>query len=156
MATDSPAAGCKICDDLGTDRMINDYKEDFVAVVRENYSGADIILDIVGGPYVQRNIKAARHNGRIVQLAFTLGSRIEVDLMPIMLKRLVYTGSTLRTWSQAFKAEVARQLETRVWLHIAEGLINSVVDTVFPLAEAEAVHHLMESAGHNGKMVLQP
>jgi NADPH:quinone reductase-like Zn-dependent oxidoreductase len=136
--------------------VIDYEKEDFVAVVREEHGGADVILDIVGGPYVQRNIKAARHDGRIVQLAFALGSRVELDLMPIMLKRLVYTGSTLRTRTQAFKAEVARQLETRVWPLIAENRIKSVVDAVFPLAEAEAAHRLMESAGHNGKIVLQP
>ena len=156
VATDSPAARCKICDDLGADQVIDYDKDDFVAVVRENFGGADVILDIVGGPYVQRNIKAARPDGRIVQLAFALGSRIDVDLMPIMLKRLVYTGSTLRSRSREFKAEVARQLEDRVWPLIAEGRIKSVVDSVFPLAEAEAAHRLMESAGHNGKIVLQP
>ena len=126
VATDSPAARCKICGDLGADQVIDYDKEDFVALVREKFGGADVILDIVGGPYVQRNIKAARHDGRIVQLAFAMGSRIDIDLMPIMLKRLVYTGSTLRTRPQAFKAEVARQLESRVWPLIAEGAIKSV------------------------------
>ena len=156
VATDRPAARCKICGDLGADLVIDYDKEDFVALVREKFGGADVILDIVGGPYVQRNIKAARPDGRIVQLAFALGSRIEVDLMPIMLKRLVYTGSTLRSRSREFKAEVARQFENRVWPLISEGRIKSVVDIVFPLAEAEAAHRLMESAGHNGKIVLQP
>lgn len=155
VATESPEERCAFCRDLGADRVIDYEREDFVAIVREEYGGADVILDIVGGPYVERNIKAARHDGRIVQLAFALGSRIEIDLMPIMLKRLHYTGSTLRSRTPAYKARVARELRERVWPLFAAGKLRDVVDTVLPLAAAADAHRMMESAGHKGKIVLR-
>lgn len=155
VATESPEERCAFCRDLGADRVIDYEREDFVAIVREEYGGADVILDIVGGPYVERNIKAARHDGRIVQLAFALGSRIEIDLMPIMLKRLHYTGSTLRSRTPAYKARVARELRERVWPLFAAGKLRHVVDTVLPLAAAADAHRMMESAGHKGKIVLR-
>lgn len=155
IATDSPEARCKICRDLGADRVIDYQKEDFVEIVRE-YKGANVILDIVGGPYVERNIKAAAPDGRIVQLAFALGSKIELNLMPIMLKRLTYGGSTLRTRSDEFKARVAQELEEHVWPLIASGRIKPVTNRTFPLEEASAAHALMESAEHVGKILLEP
>jgi NADPH2:quinone reductase len=155
IATDSPEARCKICGDLGADRVIDYRKEDFVEIVRE-YKGANVILDIVGGPYVERNIKAAAPDGRIVQLAFALGSKIELNLMPIMLKRLTYGGSTLRTRSDEFKARVALELEEHVWPLIASGRIKPVTNRTFPLKEAAAAHALMESAEHVGKILLEP
>src|SRR5581483_8737499 len=97
VATDSPAERLAACARLGADRTIDYATDDFVEIVRAEFGGADVILDIVGGPYIQRNIKTARHDGRIVQLAFALGSKVELDAMPIMLKRLHYTGSTLRS-----------------------------------------------------------
>ena len=135
--------------------MIDYRSEDFVDVVRREFGGADVILDIVGGPYIQRNIKAARPDGRIVQLAFALGSKVELDFMPVMLKRLHYTGSTLRSRSDAFKTDVARQLEARVWPLFAQGRLKAVVNQIMPLDDASEAHRLMERAGHSGKIVLQ-
>ncbi len=152
-ATDSPEARCRIARDLGADRVIDYATEDFVEIVRDA-GGADVILDIVGGPYVERNIKAAAHDGRIVQLAFALGSKVELNLMPIMLKRLTYTGSTLRTRPSAFKAEIASQLKAQVWPLFAEGKLRTVTTHTFPLAQAAQAHALMESAGHTGKILL--
>ena len=154
-ATDSPAARCAVCRELGADRVIDYDQEDFVEVVRAESKGANVILDIVGGPYIERNIKASAPDGRIVQLAFALGSKVEVNFMPIMLKRLTYTGSTLRSRPSAFKAEVAAELEREVWPRIEEGKIRTVVSRTFPLAEAAAAHRLMESAGHTGKIMLE-
>jgi putative PIG3 family NAD(P)H quinone oxidoreductase len=153
-ATDSPDARCQTCLDLGADRVIDYKKEDFVEILREA-GGANVILDIVGGPNIERNFKAASHDGRIIQLAFAAGSKVEVNLMPVMLKRLTYTGSTLRTRPAAFKARVAQDLEEKVWPHIAEGRIRVVTGRTFPLAEAAQAHALMESAGHTGKILLE-
>jgi len=155
VATDHPADRVDACKRLGADRTIDYESEDFVEVVRNEFGGADVILDIVGGPYVARNIKASRHDARIVQLAFALGSKVEIDLMPIMLKRLHYTGSTLRSRPDAFKSEVARELEARVWPLFAQGKLRPVVGEVLPLGEAAEAHRLMERAGHWGKIVLQ-
>jgi len=155
IATDSPEERCRICRELGADRVI-DYKvEDFVEVVRKE-GGANVILDIVGGPNIERNIRAASHDARIIQLAFALGSKVEINLMPVMLKRLTYTGSTLRTRPTAFKTRVARELESQVWPHIEGGRIRVVTHHTFPLVEASKAHALMESAGHIGKILLLP
>lgn len=153
IATDSPEARCRICSELGADRVIDYRQEDFVEVVRQA-GGANVILDIVGGANIEKNFKAASHDGRIIQLAFALGSKVEVNLMPVMLKRLTYTGSTLRTRPPAFKARVARELETRVWPLIESGRIRVVTRRTFPLAEAARAHALMESAQHTGKILL--
>jgi NADPH2:quinone reductase len=153
IATDSPAARCAICRDLGADRVIDYKEEDFVEVVRQA-GGANVILDIVGGPNIEKNFKAASPDARIIQLAFGAGSKVEINLMPVMLKRLTYTGSTLRTRPPAYKARVAQELESRVWPHIGSGKIRVVTRQTFPLAEAAAAHALMESAQHTGKIVL--
>lgn len=155
IATDSPDERCRICRDLGADRVIDYKTEDFVEVVRKE-GGANVILDIVGGPNIERNIRAASHDARIIQLAFAAGSKVEINLMPVMLKRLTYTGSTLRTRPQAFKTRVARELEEKVWPHIEAGRIRVVTHHCFPLAEAARAHALMESAGHIGKILLLP
>jgi putative PIG3 family NAD(P)H quinone oxidoreductase len=153
IATDSPEERCAVCRDLGADRVVDYKREDFVEVVREE-GGAHVILDIVGGPNIERNMKAAAHDGRIVQLAFALGSKVEVNMMPIMLKRLTYTGSTLRTRPPAFKARIAEELKEAVWPKIEGGHIRVVTHKTFPLAEAAAAHALMESAAHTGKILL--
>ena len=155
IAIDSPESRCQICRDLGADRVIDYGREDFVEIVREE-GGANVILDIVGGPNVEKNFKAASHDARIIQLAFALGSKVEVNLMPIMLKRLTYTGSTLRTRPPAFKARIANELESQVWPHIASGRIRVVTHSIFPLAEASKAHAMMEGAGHVGKILLVP
>ena len=153
IATDSPEARCRVCHDLGADRVIDYRQEDFVEIVRSE-GGANVILDIVGGPNIERNFRAASHDARIVQLAFPLGSKVDINLMPVMLKRLTYTGSTLRTRPAAFKARTARELEEKVWPDIARGRIRVVTNHTFPLAEAARAHALMESSQHIGKIVL--
>jgi putative PIG3 family NAD(P)H quinone oxidoreductase len=155
IATDSPKARCDFCRELGADIVIDYREQDFVETVR-NSGGANVILDIVGGPYVERNIKAASPDGRIVQLAFALGAKVELNLAPIMLKRLTYTGSTLRTRSPEFKAQVAADLESQVWPKIERGDIRMVTSHTFPLTQAAAAHTLMESAAHTGKILLEP
>jgi putative PIG3 family NAD(P)H quinone oxidoreductase len=152
-ATDSPAARCDFARGLGADRVIDYRDEDFVEIVREA-GGANVILDIVGGANIEKNFKAANHDARIIQLAFGTGSKVEINLMPVMLKRLSYTGSTLRTRPPAYKSEIARQLESKVWPLIASGKINSMVNAVFPLAQAAKAHALMESSTHIGKILL--
>ncbi len=142
-------------EELGAARAINFRREDFVEAVREA-GGADIILDIIGGDYVARNFKAARHDARIIQLAFNAGSKVEVNLMPIMLKRLTYTGSTLRSRSPAFKAAVAAALRKNVWPLFAAGRLRPVTHKVLPLEQAAEAHALMEAATHRGKILLKP
>ena len=153
IATDSPQARCQICRDLGADRVVDYQQEDFVEVVRQA-GGANVILDIVGGPNIEKNIKAAAPDARIIQLAFALGSKVEINLMPIMLKRLTYTGSTLRTRPAAFKARIARELVSQVWPHIEAGRIRVVTNRTFALNEAPKAHATMESATHVGKILL--
>ena len=155
VVTDHPAERCAVPAALGADRVIDYEQEDFVDVLRDEFGGADVILDIVGGSYVQRNMKAARHDARIVQLAFAQGSKVQVDLMPVLLKRLLYMGSTLRSRSESFKTSVARELEEQVWPLFASGSLKSVVETVLPLQEAARAHQLMEGAVHRGKIILQ-
>jgi len=155
VVTDSGADRLERCKALGADRAIDYKTEDFVEIVREAFGGADVILDIVGGPYIAKNVKATKPDARIVQLAFNMGSKVELDFMPIMLKRLHYTGSTLRSRPDAFKTQVARELEQKVWPLFASGRLKSVVNTVLPLAQASEGHRLMESGGHYGKIVLQ-
>ncbi|MYA89328.1 MAG: NAD(P)H-quinone oxidoreductase [Boseongicola sp. SB0662_bin_57] len=140
---------------LGAERAINYREEDFVDVCREA-GGADITLDIVGGDYIARNFKAARHDGRIIQLAFRTGSKIEINLMPIMLKRLHYAGSTLRSRPAEFKARTAEELERAVWPKFASGEVGPVTHAVLPLERADEAHRLMESARHRGKILLTP
>ncbi len=154
IATDSPSQRCAFCRELGADLVIDYRAEDFVETVRKA-GGANVILDIVGGPNIEKNLKAASPDARIIQLAFAQGSKIEINLMPVMLKRLTYTGSTLRTRPQAYKSRVARELEEKVWPLIAAGKIKPVVNATFPLADAGKAHALMESSGHIGKIVLK-
>ncbi len=152
-ATEGPE-GTSFCSDMGAERAIDYMSEDFVAITREA-GGADIILDIIGGENIARNIKAANHDARIIQLAFARGSKVEINLMPVMLKRLNYTGSTLRTRPDAFKAAVARALETEVWPLFTSGQLKTVTHTVLPLEQAAEAHAMMEAAGHRGKILLK-
>lgn len=155
-ATEYPDSRCEYCLEIGADRAINYQNEDFVEVIRSEVGGANVILDIVGGEYVQRNIKAAAPDARIVQLAFALGSKMELDLMPIMLKRLSYTGSTLRSRSSDYKAFIARELLQKVWPNITAGSIAPNANSVFRFSEALKAHELMQSAQHIGKILLKP
>ena len=151
---DSPDA-CAYCEDLGAKRAINFKQDDFVPILREA-GGADIILDIIGGEYVARNIKAAQADARIIQLAFNLGSKMELDLMPVMLKRLTLTGSTLRSRPEAFKSAVAADLQKMVWPFFAAkpAKLRATTFTRFPLADATKAHELMESGSQRGKILL--
>lgn len=155
IATDSPDARCAICRDLGADRVIDYAAEDFVDVVRSEFGGANVILDIVGGDNIARNIKASKPDARIIQLAFARGSKVDIDLMPVMLKRLTYTGSTLRSRTPENKAEIAASLRETAWPMFADGRLKPVVNATFPMAEAAKAHAMMESAGHTGKIMLE-
>lgn len=154
-ATEGSAEQCEFCEGLGATRAINYHEEDFVEVLREA-GGADCVLDIIGGPYFERNIKATRHDASIVQLAFNGGAKVEANLMPIMLKRLTFTGSTLRSRSDAFKTQVARQLEEMVWPFFANQTLRPVRGAQYPLDQASQAHADMEAARHLGKLVLVP
>ncbi|MEO1794557.1 MAG: zinc-binding dehydrogenase, partial [Pseudomonadota bacterium] len=154
IATESPAARCEFCREIGADVVVDHLEEDFVAAVREA-GGADVILDIVGGETIAKNFKAAKHDARIVQLAFNAGSDVQVNLMPVMLKRLSYTGSTLRSRPDAFKAKVASELREKVWPLFASGQLRTVTSAVMPLTEAAIAHAQLEAATHTGKIVLK-
>ncbi|MFQ5564752.1 MAG: NAD(P)H-quinone oxidoreductase [Paracoccaceae bacterium] len=146
---------CAFCESLGAERAIDYREEDFVETVREA-GGAGLILDIMGGDYLARNFKAAAMDCRIVQLAFRQGSEVTVNLMPVMLKRLTLTGSTLRPRPDAFKAEVAAELAARVWPLFAEGRLRAVTHAVLALEEAVRAHEMMEAGGLQGKILLTP
>jgi NADPH2:quinone reductase len=149
-------AKCQACIDLGAERAINYRNEDFVAVTKEltGGKGVNVILDMVGGDYVQRNIDSMAVDGRIVQIAWLGGPKVNANFMKLMLKRLTWTGSTLRPRTIEQKAEIAGALEARVWPLIAAGKIKPIVHSTFPLSEAAAAHSLMESSEHIGKIVL--
>ena len=153
--TAGDANACAYCESLGAHQAINFNTDDFVTILREA-GGADIILDIIGGDYIARNIKAARHDARMIQLAFNAGSRVEIDLMPVMLKRLSFTGSTLRSRPDHFKADVAADLKSQVWPLFAaqNSSLRATTFASFALADAGQAHALMESASQHGKILL--
>lgn len=154
-ATAGSPEKCATCVQLGADVAI-DYREvDFVSVTLDstNGRGADVILDMVGGPYVERNLRALAMEGRMANIAFMQGSRVTVDLMPVMMKRLTLTGSTMRRLPEEEKAVTARELMLRVWPLVERGLVRPVVQETFPLANAADAHRAM-AAPHVGKIVL--
>ncbi|MEO6609123.1 MAG: NAD(P)H-quinone oxidoreductase [Aestuariivirga sp.] len=145
---------CKACLALGADLAINYRTSNFADVMKEKNIKADVTLDMVGGDYLARNIEVAALHGRIVQIAFQQSSTITADFMPVMLKRLTFTGSTLRPRSVAEKAVIARELEAKVWPLLVRGLCKPQIYKTFPLAEAAKAHALMEDSSHIGKIVL--
>ena len=147
---------CASCMELGAERAVNYRQEDFVAVAKEfgNGKGVDVILDMVGGGYIERNIKALAADGRLVNIAYLRGSKAEIDFLPVMLKRLTITGSTLRPQTVERKGTIAGALQELIWPLIASGSIKPVIHATFPLAEAAEAHRLMESGNHIGKIVL--
>lgn len=147
---------CAVCEKLGADLAINYKTADFVGEIKKatDKRGVDVILDMVGGDYVERNWKVAANDGRIVQIATLNGPSETVNFAILMVKRLTHTGSTLRPRSVAFKAEIARALEDKVWPLVEAGQIKPVMDSSFPLAEASKAHARMESSGHVGNIVL--
>jgi NADPH2:quinone reductase len=156
IVTAGSAEKCAFCRELGADHAIDYKTEDFVERVKTltNGRGADVILDMVGGPYVERNYRAAAMDGRIVQIAFQLGYKIELDLRPISAKRLVHTGSTLRPRKVEEKAALSRALAEKVWPLLAAGRCKPVIDSTFPLREAARAHARLETSAHIGKIVL--
>lgn len=145
---------CAECLALGADVAINYKNQDFVEELKGRAIAPDVILDMVGGDYVARNLRCIAMHGRIVNIAFQKGSKVEVDLLPIMLKRLTLTGSTLRPRTVAEKAEIARSLEAKVWPLFAAGRCKPAIFKTFPLADAAGAHRLMETSQHVGKIVL--
>jgi NADPH2:quinone reductase len=153
-ATAGDDAKCRACEGLGAERAINYRTEDFVQVLRDA-GGADVILDMVGGPYIQRNINALADEGRLVQIAFLQGPKADLNLGPVMMRRLTITGSTLRPQSDLAKARIAADLRAQVWPLVAAGRIAPVIDSEFALDDAAAAHARMESSAHIGKIVLR-
>jgi len=145
---------CAACTDLGAERAINYKTEDFVDILRAE-GGANLILDMVGGPYIPRNIKALADDGRLVQIAFLQGPVAELNFAQLMVRRLTITGSTLRPQSVAAKAAIAEDLRAQVWPLLDAGRIAPVMDSAFGLEEASAAHARMESSAHIGKIVLE-
>lgn len=156
IVTAGSAQRCAACRDLGAERAIDHRAEDFVAAVAAATGGhgADVILDMVGGRYLLRNIEAAAVEGRIVQIATLGGAKAEVPLFRIMARRLTLTGSTLRPRSVADKAAMARAIEAEVWPLVAAGRIRPVIDRILPLGAAAEAHRHMEAGAHIGKIVL--
>ncbi|MEM9581017.1 MAG: NAD(P)H-quinone oxidoreductase [Pseudomonadota bacterium] len=153
-ATAGSAAKCAACTDLGAERAINYRDEDFVDVLKAE-GGAHLILDMVGGDYLPRNVRALADDGRLVQIAFLQGPKVDLNFAQLMVRRLTITGSTLRPQSVAAKAAIAEELHRMVWPHMAAGSIAPVMDSSFALADAAKAHAHMESSQHIGKIVLE-
>jgi NADPH:quinone reductase len=153
-ATAGSDAKCLTCQELGAERAINYRTGDFTAVLKEA-GGADLILDMVGGSYLPRNIRALADDGRLVQIAFLEGAKAEVNFAEVMMRRLSITGSTLRPQSDLAKARIAAEVETHIWPMIQRGAMRVVLDSEFPLVEAPAAHWRIEAPGHVGKIVLK-
>jgi NADPH2:quinone reductase len=147
---------CNACTELGADAAINYRDEDFVARISEltNERGVDVILDMIGGDYLPRNLKSLAVEGRIVQIALQGGPKVQMNLLPIMLKRLTLTGSTLRPRTVAQKAMIAHSLREKVWPLLESEKVRPIIHATFPLAEASEAHRMMESSQHIGKIVL--
>lgn len=156
-ATAGSAEKCAACVQLGAERAINYHHDDFVAAVRQATGdhGVDVILDMVAGDYIPREIDALAEGGRLVFIATLGGSRAEIDAATIMRRRLTLTGSTLRGREVAFKGAIAVQLHEKVWPLLEAGTIRPIIHQVFPAAEAARAHALMESSAHIGKLILQ-
>ncbi|GMQ96240.1 MAG: NAD(P)H-quinone oxidoreductase [Gammaproteobacteria bacterium] len=154
--TAGSAEKCQACRELGAEAAINYRDEDFVERISEltNERGVDLIVDMVGGDYLPRNLKCLTVEGRIVQIALLGGPKVEMNLLPIMLKRLTLTGSTLRPRSVAQKAMIAHSLREKVWPLLKSGQVRPIIHATFPLAQASDAHRLMESSQHIGKIVL--
>jgi NADPH2:quinone reductase len=155
-ATAGTDAKCQACLNLGAEAVINYRTEDFSKAVLglTGGHGVNVILDMVGGDYIQKNIDCLAPDGRLVQIAFLKSAKTEVNFLPVMLKRLTITGSTLRARDLAFKGAIATKLREKVWPLIKSGKVNPVIDQTFPLGRANEAHHRLESGAHIGKIVL--
>ena len=157
ITTTGSADKCQACADLGAERTVNYREEDFVEAAREfgGGKGVDVILDMVGGDYIAKNIKSLAPDGRLVQIAFLQGSKADINFMSVMLKRLTLTGSTLRPQSIERKGEIAAALIENVWPLISSGKIKPVIYKTFALNQVAEGHALMESSQHIGKIMLK-
>ncbi len=153
-ATAGSPEKCAACEALGAEKAVNYHEEDFVKVMKAE-GGAHVILDMVGGDYIQRNVKALADEGRLVQIAFLKGSKAELNFAEVMMRRLTITGSTLRPQSDLAKARYARHLAKHVWPMVERGTLRPVIDSEFALVDAAKAHHRIESSGHIGKIVLK-
>ena len=153
-ATAGSEAKCTACLDLGAERAINYRDEDFVEILKAE-GGAHVILDMVGGSYLPRNVKALADDGRLVQIAFLQGPKVELNFTPVMMRRLTITGSTLRPQSDQAKADIAQALRAHVWPLLDSGKVAPVMDSEFALADASQAHARMEAGDHIGKIVLK-
>jgi putative PIG3 family NAD(P)H quinone oxidoreductase len=156
LATAGSDAKCRACEQLGAEQAINYKSDDFVAAVKQATEGrgADVILDMVAGDYIARDIEALAVDGRIVVIALQRGAKAEVNLLPLMQRRLWITGSTLRPRSVAEKGAIARALREKVWPLLEAGRCKPVIDSTFPIAKAADAHRRIESGDHVGKIVL--
>lgn len=145
---------CRICEELGAERAINYREEDFVEVIRAE-GGADVILDMVGGSYLPKNVKSLANDGRLVQIAFLQGPKVELNFAQVMMRRLTITGSTLRPQSDLAKARIADALREQVWPLLSAGKIAPVMDSEYALDQAADAHARMEGSTHIGKIVLK-
>lgn len=148
---------CDFCRSLGADVAIDYRASDFVEEVRRltDGKGVDVVLDMVGGPYIARNISILALEGRLVQIAFLQASRVDIDFMPVMLRRLTITGSTLRPRSVELKSKIAESLRQNVWPLLEKGAVRPVIHATFPLEQTREAHQLMESSAHQGKIMLE-
>jgi NADPH:quinone reductase len=153
-ATAGSAEKCAACARLGAERAINYREEDFVGVLKAE-GGADLILDMVGGSYLPRNVRALKDDGRLLQIAFLEGPKVELNFAEVMVRRLTITGSTLRPQSDLAKARIAASLGAHVWPLLDEGRIAPVMDSEFPLEDAAGAHTRLEGSAHIGKIVLR-
>lgn len=154
--TAGSAEKCAACQRLGADVAVNYHEQDYVKVLKEatDGQGVDVILDMVGGDYVARNLELAAKDGRIVSLSFIKGSRVQIDMIHILLKRLIITGSTLRPLSSEAKAGIAEKLRAKIWPLIESREIKPLIAARFPLEDAAESHKLIESSKHIGKIIL--
>ena len=157
IVTAGSEAKCQFCMELGADDAINYKEQDFVEETNRltDNKGVDVILDMIGGDYFPRNLKCMASEARLVQIAIQNGAKAEINLLPIMLKRLTITGSTLRTRNDAFKADIAQKLYKNVWPLLATGKIKPVIYSTFALNDAAFAHELIESSRHIGKIILE-
>ena len=153
-ATAGSEAKCSACEELGAIGAINYNKEDFLEVIK-SIGGVHLILDMVGGAYIEKNIKALVDDGRLVQIAFLKGAKVELNFAQIMTRRLTVTGSTLRPQSDLSKSQIASELLEKIWPLLSTGRINPVINSVFDLNDVSSAHLLMESSKHIGKIVLK-
>lgn len=156
-ATAGSPENVALCRELGAERTIDYRRQDFEEVLRAHLGrrGVDVVLDHIGGDYVQKHIRLAARNGRIVNIAYLKGAKVSLDMLPVLLKWLTLTGSTLRVRSPEDKARLCAAIERRWWPHVAAGRIRPRIFATFPLREATAAHHAIEGP-HHGKIVLLP